>query len=140
MKRIYALAAVLLPLLFLAGCGTLGNVGTVLSVNTPQILTNQRLYQIHVTYETFQAAAVSVRTNFPQCKASQSPSVSNVCYKRATYLKIQEWDRQAATAVNSIDAWATAHPTIDAGALIDGFNKAVSAGTALITAVKAGAG
>lgn len=136
----YRIFAVLLPLFLLAGCGTLGNVGTVLTINTPQILTPQLLYQIHVSYETFQAAAVSLRARFPQCKATETPSVVHICYKRDTYLKIQTLDRQAAIAVNNIDAWAKAHPTIDARALIDGFNKAVATGSALITAAQAGAG
>lgn len=130
--------ALLLPLLAVGGCSTLGNVGTVLTLNQPQFLTNDRLYQIHSAYEVFQATALSIRTNFRQCSASEARSPTNICYKRSEYLAIQGIDRQAAQTVANIDAWATNNPTIDAGALIDAFNRVIGQGTALVTSIQSG--
>lgn len=130
--------ALLLPLFAVGGCSTLGNVGTVLTLNAPQFLTNDRLYQIHSAYEVFQATALSIRTNFRQCTASETRSPTNLCYKRDEYLAIQGIDRQAAQTVGNIDAWAKNNPTIDAGALIDAFNRVIGQGTTLITSIQSG--
>lgn len=140
MKLLRFLPILLLPFM-LASCGaTLGNVGTVIGISTPQILDATVLGQIHLTYQTYQAAAVSLRKNFHQCTASETPSASDLCYKRATYSAVQIINDQAGAAVAAIDQWATDNPTIDASALVDGFNKIVTQGTALITAAKAGHG
>lgn len=130
----------LLPLLAVGGCASLGAVGTVLSVNSPNILTPARLQQIHLSYEVFQAAAVSLRKNVPQCTASQTPSPTTLCYKRATYSAIQTIDRQAGSTIANIDAWATSNPTVDASALVDGFTRIINQGTSLLNAANAGQG
>ena len=98
--------ALLLPLLAVGGCSTLSNVGTVLTLNQPQFLTNDRLYQIHSAYQVFQATALSIRTNFRQCTASEARSPTHLCYKRDEYLAIQGIDRQAAQASMLPTVWA----------------------------------
>lgn len=132
--------ALALPLLAVGGCTTLGNIGTVVGINSPQFLDNVRLGQIHASRETFQAGLLSIRKNFPQCRASQTPSATDLCYKRDTYLALQTIERQVTQTVENIDAWAMNNPTIDAGALIDAFNRVVGQGTALVSAVQAGKG
>lgn len=140
MKLLRFLLVALLPLAALAGCSTLQNIGSVLTLNTPQLLTPDRLYQAHLAYETFQTAAVSLRKNVPQCRASQAPSVSDICVKRATLLALQGIDRQASQTLGNIDAWAANNPTIDASALIDGFTRVISQGSALIAGANTGKG
>lgn len=132
----------LVPMLALsvAGCQTIANVGTVLSLNQPQFLDNARLGQIHAAREVFQAGVLSIRVNFPQCRASQTPSATALCYKRDTYLALQTIERQVTQTVENIDAWAVNNPTIDAGALIDAFNRVIGQGTAILNSVQAGKG
>lgn len=140
--KLRLLLAVLLPLTIgVAGCSqTLSNVGTVLSINQPQVLDNARLGQIHDTYQLFLATAVSIRKNFPQCRANENPSPTNLCYKRSHYLAVQTLTRQAQQLVTNIDTWARENPTIDAGALIDAFNKIITQGTNIVTSIQTGGG
>lgn len=132
-----ALCALVAPL---GACSTLQAVGTAISLNTPQLLTPDRLYQVHLAYETFQTAAVSLRKNVPQCRASQAPSASDICVKRNTLVAIQGIDRQASQTLANIDAWATNNPMIDAAALIDGFTRVIGQGSALIAGANTGKG
>lgn len=139
--RLTALAVVLPLALATAGCSqTFSNIGTVLSLDQPQILTNERLYQIHLAYETLQVAAVSIRRNVPQCRAGQAPAVTAVCYPRSSYVILQSTVGRANKLVGEIDAWARNNPTIDAKALIEAFNLVVGQGTEIANSITAGRG
>lgn len=134
--RIAAVAA--LFALSLGGCAGLGDkLGTMstiatLSVKNPVSTTN--IASVESAYGIALVAANAYADRYRdgfRCTTTSLESASNLCARRSIVLKLQAADRNAQVALNKAKAFIARNPTLNAGALIDAAQTAVSAFAAI---------
>lgn len=138
MKARYLIA--LLPLA-LGGCQTVQAIGTIVSLNVPNPVTQQRLAQVHYSYDILLIGAQHywngedaqhrpISPGLPACRTG----TPQPCAKRAVVVPLQAAVRNASSSVNDLDRWVRDHPNVDASALIDAATTAINRGQAIVSA------
>jgi len=121
MKRI---AALLLLTPLLGGCLT--------SSPAPNPLTQRAVYELRAGYDAaFLAPAANYR-RLGLCAAGQTATLTNPCADRAVVRKLQIADQQAHAALDRLQAFAQAHPTLDDSAYIAAARDAIAQATSLL--------
>lgn len=110
------IASLFLPLLALAGCGTLGSI---LTGGVANPLTPARALSIHAAFDGGVVVAAGNYAALPRCPAPQPCSSQQIVNTLRTYVNSAE------SALNKLDAWALGNSSLDAAALYQGAMVAV---------------
>lgn len=113
----------------MAGCasvqGLVSAATQLATLNVDQPVTPIVRERFHLTYRLFLTAAVEYRS-LPQCRASQTATIAEPCYRRAVVVRLQALDLKAKRALANLDAWAVRNPTLNGAAVIDAAKSAFS--------------
>jgi hypothetical protein len=128
MKRILAIAILGLSL---AGCSSLPTLHLAGSVNLNTLEGVVSAYGILLNQEILVKAQ-------PLCKTGTTPSITNLCVKRSTIVRLQNADKTANATINQAALFVKNNPTVDPSQYISAASQAVTSLQAIINAAKAG--
>jgi hypothetical protein len=116
----------------LAGCaGKLPTLNLASSVNLNTLEGVVAGYGIAVNQEKLYKAQ-------PLCRTGTTPSITNICAKRSTIVRLQAADRIANSAVNQAVLFAKNNPTVDPSSYTSAAAQALSAFESVINTANAG--
>lgn len=128
MRKLLALTAVALSL---AACNPLPTVNIANSVNLNTLEGIVSGYGILLNQEILLKAQ-------PLCKTGTVPSISNLCVKRSTIVRLQGADKVANATVNQAVLFTKNNPTVDPTQYISAASSALSSLQTVVNAAKAG--
>ena len=126
MKKI---AIVLAACLALAGCLPTINVASSVNLNTMEGIVAG--YGILLEQER-------VLKRQPLCHTGTAPSVSNICVRRSTIVRLQGADRYANSAINQAVLFVKNNPRVDPSQYISAASSALSSLQTVVNAARAG--
>lgn len=106
--KLRVLAAVLLPLLALAGCQT---AGAILSGQVDNPITPQRALAVHAAYDVGVVVASGRYAGLPRCPGA------NPCSQQAVVNNLRKYVNTGEDALNQLDVWALGNDRLDGPAL-----------------------
>jgi hypothetical protein len=128
MRKILAIAILGLSL---AGCSSLPTLNIAGSVNLNTLEGVVSAYGILLNQEILVKAQ-------PLCKTGTTPSITNLCVKRSTIVRLQNADKTANATINQAALFVKNNPTVDPSQYISAASQAVTSLQAIINAAKAG--
>lgn len=126
MRQFLAVAALGLSL---AGCLPTVNIANSVSLNTLEGVVGG--YGILVNQENLLKAQ-------PLCKTGTAPSISNICVKRSTIVRLQGADRIANSAINQATLFVKNNPSVDPTQYISAASAALTSLQSIVNAARAG--
>lgn len=128
MKRLILLAVLGLSL---AGCASLPTINVANSVNLNTLEGVVSGYGILLNQEI-------LLKQQPLCKTSSVPSITNLCVKRSTIVRLQVADKIANQSINQATLFVKNNPTVDPSQYISAASSALGALQSVVNAAKAG--
>lgn len=115
----------------LAGCASLPTINVANSVNLNTLEGVVSGYGILINQEV-------LLKQQPLCKTGSVPSITNLCVKRSTIVRLQLADKIANQSINQATLFVKNNPTVDPSQYISAASTALGALQSVVNSAKAG--